>query len=375
MKIKDVTCRDLQSDTKIANKSVKLTRVFVEISTDTGVIGRSLWRGNGSGSFIGKHLKPTLIGEDPLRIEMLWDRLITKLRAVHPYFLPERTKELEALGAVDAALWDLLGKATETPVYKLVGGYRNRIPVYGDGIGPGCTIDKDMEPLSETVQKFVKGGYKAVKFHQGKTKEFSTVNGVVNEIKAVRELVGDEVELMSDGCVSWTIENAIKISHELEKYHVFWVEDPVHIEDYIEGCAKVRASTRIPLTAGEKLVTMYDCRNLIEKRAVDIINFCLYWGVTPWLKVAGMAHLHHIQMAGQGSNFPEVMSQLVAGVPNGLITNMHPAFHPFTKTDRWLELYKNPIEAKDGYLDMPTEPGFGVEFDHSAIEKFTVAKY
>jgi L-alanine-DL-glutamate epimerase-like enolase superfamily enzyme len=209
---------------------------------------------------------------------------------------------------------------------------------------------------------FVEDGFKAVKMKVGKRGS----EGIVERVKAVRDVIGPEVALMVDANNGWSVQTAIKMVKRLERYDVYWLEEPI-IADDVEGYAKVCAASDIPIATGESHYTKYDFKTLIERKAVDIIqaDATKVGGITEWMKVAAIAEAWGIPMAPHA--YPQIHTSLAAAVPNGLIVECIEGFiegRPYQ-----LMPWREPILPKNGYVEPNNRPGLSTDIDEEFIEE------
>ncbi len=224
--------------------------ILVEVSTDEGITGygESIPYTYGSVSgYIEQQLKPQLIGEDPTQIERLWDKCY-RLSFGHGI----RGISLYAQSAVEVALWDILGKSRKLPVYEMLGGLcKPKIKAYAS-----LMEYAKPEQVGEISVQWVEQGYKAVKIHQGR-------KDAVESTKAVRDAVGDDIEIMLDVNGAWTPMEAIKHARTLEKYDLTWLEEPIWPVDDYPSLARLREKTTIPIAGGEnEQCSLRDVRSL-----------------------------------------------------------------------------------------------------------------
>ena len=238
----------------------------VEIETDDGVVGQG-WCEDGVGAVslvVDNHLSRLLIGSDASDVEGLWDRMY---RASLPY--GRKGIALQAISAIDIALWDNLGRALGKPVYELLGGPVHRsVQVYASALHP-----VGAEQVAQEAKAYVAEGYEAMKMRF----PFGPGDGVrgmaENEahIANVRDAVGPDIEIMADAYMGWNFNYAKKLCQRLEKYNMAWVEEPF-VPDDLNSYAKLRQETTIPISGGEHEYTKYGFLDIIEKQAMDIIQ-------------------------------------------------------------------------------------------------------
>ncbi len=360
MKITDVKCMHVDLGTGPRPRSdgglygLRWTFGFVEVYTDEGLTG--FCPSGGTPSIIEGPLKEMLVGENPVAVERLWKKMFQDWR--HP-----KLDEVMAIGKVDIALWDLVGKITNQPVWRLLGGANNRVRVYGAGgmYVPG----KGIQELVDEMVGFVNAGWGAVKMKVGRL----TVREDVARVKAVRDAIGPDVDLMIDINHAMSPSEAILFGRQVEEFRPYWIEEPVDPWDY-KGCAEVARALDVPVATGENISTRYTFRDLIDARGADIIQADAYicGGITEWHRIAAYAAANNLPMAPHGN--PHIGSHCVAGVPNGLIVEagMYMGIKPE------IPLIIEPLVPDQGYLNMAEDPGFGFKVDREAIE-FVRQKY
>lgn len=336
---------------------------ITEITTDEGKTG--FWpRGNKDA--VENRIGPKLLGEDPLRLEHLWQKMYMggnrKPVAKGDYIL--------AMSHVDNALWDLAGNILGQPVYKLLGGYSSRVRVYAAG---GYYAEgKTVQDLVKEMESNVAEGFTAVKMKVGGWRFGVSMETDVERVKAVREAVGNEIDIMVDANNAWNAYEAKRFANLVEPYHPFWFEEPVHPDD-VEGSLELKASTVIPIASGENEFTRYGFRDLIARRAVDIIQADpnVAGGLTEIRKIAAMADAYHLHFAPHGGHI--IGGHAVAAFPNGLIVECYASkASPYGDPDPPPSLYSDPLEVKDGWIEIPDKPGFGMEIDEKTAEKYEV---
>jgi L-alanine-DL-glutamate epimerase-like enolase superfamily enzyme len=354
------TALSIPEDDPLANMPEEAGRtrpiVILRLRTDAGLegIGVTLWGGRMSGSLrvAVEELSQLTVGEDPLRIE----RIIAKLVAGTGDACGPSGIFTLALAAIDMALWDIKGKALEQPLWKLLGGHRNRVPAYASGsLRRGLSHDQAQKAARILVEKG---------FRQMKTQMALPGNPPpaeeIRRVRVVREAIGPDVALMCDINQRWRPEQAIDIGARVEDVGLFWLEDVTRADDYA-GLARVTAALKTPIAGGEYVWGITPFRHMIEARSVDIpmIDIARVGGVTPWMKVAAMAEAFNLPVVSHV--MPEVHVHLVAACPNGLTVE----YMPWT-----LALYEETPALEKGEMVLPDKPGLGLKFDEKAIAKF-----
>ena len=331
--------------------------VTVRLRTDSGIegIGVTLYGGRLTRSLHAavEDLAAATVGEDPMRVEAI----VTKLRTGDPGGGLGGIFTL-ALSAIDTALWDIKGKALDQPLWKLLGGHRDRVPTYASGsLRRGLTDDQAQRAAQILLQK----GFREMKTQMALPGN-PTPAEEVRRVRVVREAIGPDIKLMCDINQRWRPEQAIQIGSRVEEEGIglFWLEDVTTCDDF-PGLARVTAALKTPVAGGEYVWGIVPFRHMIEARSVDIVmvDLARVGGVTQWMKVAGMAEAFNLPIVSHV--MPEILLHMVAACPNGLTVEYMP----------WmLALYEETPEIKDGHLLLPQKPGLGLKFDEKAIKSF-----
>ena len=258
-----------------------------------------------------------------------------------------------AVAAIDTALWSMRAKEQEIPLGHLLGGFRDRVPAYASHrLFRNWTLDE----LQRDAALLVEQGFRAMKMRMGD----EPFDVEIERLKAVREAVGKNVDIMIDVNSTWTVSEAIRIGRKIEKYDAYWVEDPLASDDPNQ-LAQVANALDVSIIAGESYSTQYDFRQLIDKHSADILQVDLQsvGGITGWMKVAAMAEAWNLPVASH--LFHDFSVHLISAVPNGLIVEYMPW---------WDVIYQKPPQVKDGYMEIPNIPGLGLELDPDALKKY-----
>src|SRR5882724_2142201 len=331
--------------------------VILILATDDGIEGIGV-------SFYGGALTRTLksaidqlcelcVGEDPHRVEAI----VRKLRDAAGGSGPGGMFTL-ALAAIDIALWDIRGKALGLPLWKLLGGARNRIPAYASGaLRRGLPLDTVVKAAATLKDK----GWHQMKTQLALPGDTSPAKEV-ERMRRVREAIGPEIDLMCDINQRWRVEQAIDIGRRVEDAGVglFWLEDVTTADDYA-GLARITAALSTPVAGGEYLWGIVPFRHMVERHSVDIVMIDLLrvGGITQWMKVAGMAEAFNLPLVSH--LIPEVHVHLIGAVPNGLTVEYMP----------WLmRLFEEVPRPQNGELAMPTAPGLGLKFDQATVDRY-----
>ena len=332
--------------------------LLVNLRTDSGLVGLGECQApvapEAPQAIIQHLLGPMLIGQDPLAREPLWERMYSSMR--------ERGHTtgfmLDAISAVDIALWDLAGKAAGQPIHQLLGGaFRTQAPVYVSGL-PGASREARVAAATE----FVARGFKAIKLFLG--------HGLaedVAEVEAVRAAVGGDVRLMVDVQWLYDVPGAIKLGRALERNDVYWLETPISPED-TAGHAELCATLDVAIALGECERTRFQFLPLLERRAVDIAqpDVGRAGGITESRKIAALAETFNVPCAlhlGVGlAAYIAASVQLAASIPNLSYVEYQPAMLRLANS-----LLQEPLVCEAGYIRIPQGPGLGIAWNEEAL--------
>ena len=331
--------------------------VTLRVGTDAGIegIGVTYFGGRLTGALkrAVDELGGLAIGEDPLRVEAVAAKLGAAAGSAGPGGILTM-----AMSAIDVALWDIKGKVLGLPLWKLLGGGRDRIATYASGaLRRGLKLEEAVTAAGRLREK----GYRQAKMQLGLPGVTSPAREIA-QARLIREAVGPDMDLMCDINQRWRVEQAIDIGRRVEDAGVglYWLEDVTAHDDY-PGLARVAEALATPVAGGEYLWGIVPFRHMLEARSVDIvmIDQVRCGGITPWLKIAGMAEAFNLPVVSHG--VPEIHVHLVGAVPNGLTVEYMP---------RLFHLWETVPEPKDGLLDLPSAPGLGLRFDATAFAKY-----
>lgn len=305
-------------------------------------------------------LAPLLIGRDPFAIELHWERMYGSMRLrghASGY-------QLEAMAGVDIALWDLVGKLLDEPVYRLLGGpFRTELPSYASGL-PGATIEERIA----TAEGFIAAGYTAIKMSTGRANIETDLAGVA----AIAEVVRGRADLLVDAHGAYTAEQAIAVAKRVQELGVYWLEDPLPPEA-LDGYATLAAAVDIPIAAGETDCTRWQIAERLSRKAVDVLlpDICRAGGITEGRRIATVASLHNTRWAAHVSMGTSVhvaaAAHLAAASANFLIFEFSSTPNPIGD-----QLLTAPLHPEHGILTVPDGPGLGIEFDMDRLNAHIV---
>jgi galactonate dehydratase len=343
-------------------------RIFCYVTVDTdegidgvgevGITAREL-----GASGITEHFKQLLVGLDPFRIEHI-NQLLYR-----GGFYPARHLVSAVISAIDMALWDIKGKALSVPVYELLGGLvREKVVCYPHNAGEGMAL----EPLIESCLQTKAEGWKFVRLglptDRVTLEPAESIRVAVQQVQAVREAVGDDIEICFDVHTRLDLPDALRFCQEVEPFCPYFIEDPLRSEDFALY-RMLRLRTRVPLAAGEQAGTKWELRPLIEEDLIDYarIDPCNIGGITEAKKVAGWCEAHHIKFALHNPLGP--VSNAACLHLNLAIPNCGVQEQPRKPGTTLTDVFPVQVEWADGYLLPPTRPGLGVVFDREAAKQ------
>jgi galactonate dehydratase len=339
--------------------------IFVLVETDEGIFGVGECGLKGRPAAVGgavREFATVLVGQDPLRVEYLWQLLS------RGFFFPHDKVTGSALAAVDIALWDILGKSLNVPVYQLLGGrVRDKVVCYPH------TGGRTPEQLVERCTALREEGWKFVRFspdiHSGNRFEPSeAIRDSVRKFEALREALGDTVEICFDVHTRLDPADAVQLCRAVEPYRPFFMEDPIRSEN-AQSFRLLRQQVRVPLAAGEQFASKWEFRQLIEEDLIDYarVDLCICGGLTESKKVAGWAETHYIKLATHNPLGP--VSSAACLHLNLASSNVGVMEQPQRPGTAMTAVVPGQVEWRDGYLLPPTKPGLGIEFDVAAARR------
>ncbi len=333
--------------------SVTGTHVVLRVQTDEGIEGVSFVSRIGGSTIAPLALlirgaAQQVIGEDPMNGEALYARLYRVGVGGMPSGL-----EARAASALDAAAWDIRGKALGQPVWRLMGGFRDRVPVSANW---AVQSGPDRETLAQRASDLINRGFRALKFQVG----FLDRAAALAHMRLMREIVGGDIRLIVDANQQWTAKHAIAMGTALAEYAPYWIEDPVPAHDYA-GLRQVTEALETRICAGEVYQNVPQFKRLMEERAADLAMIDLDLGLTGFLKVAHLAEAYGLPVVNHLAS--EILAHGVAAVPNGHIVGFYPWAQPLLTT---------PAHIEDGYLCLPHTPGLGLDLDEDAVRRFAL---
>ena len=351
--------------------------IVVEVVDDEGRVGIGEVHGRPQDEIVAlleERFAPALIGREAADHEAIWSDLF---RSTHsrawaevaaaegqPHFgAGNRPQMMAAIAGIDIALWDLKGQAAGLPLYRLLGGSRAEVPCYASGGYYGPDGEAYVDELVEEMTGYAALGFTAVKMKVGGL----SLAEDLDRVGAVRDALPD-ADIMLDANSAWDVHQAIAAARAFEPLRIAWLEEPVAWFDPVAGLARVAAATSIPIASGEHELHRFACRDLVDRGAVEILQFdaTRAGGITEWLRVAAYAGAHGIAMAPHHD--PQVHGHLLGAVPNGLIQEVFPNV---VRDPLWDGLFAERPVIEGGIMQLPDRPGLGIVLDRDALARWS----
>lgn len=308
----------------------------------TFTVGRN---GGAIANIVEREMTPIIVGRDPDQIEAIWHLLWWNM-----HYGGRGGPTVLALSSVDMALWDLKARKLSQPLWKLLGGFSDRVPCYAGGIDLELPLPQLLKQTDRNLDK----GFRAIKMKVGRER----LSEDVERVSAMRKHLGADFPLMADANMRWTADEAIRAARAFAACDLVWLEEPISPDD-VAGHARVVREGGLPIAAGENLRTVWDFRHLIASGGVtypepDVTN-C--GGVTAFMKIAHLAEAYNLPVTSHGAH--DVTVHLLAAVPNRSYLEAH-GFG----LDRYIA---EPLRIESGFAMAPSRPGHGIDFDWKAL--------
>lgn len=289
-------------------------------------------------------------GEDPDFVERIWENAWAEM---NPY--GHKGMTVGALSAIDTACWDMKGKAVGLPLHRMFGACRHRIKTYASG---GLWLSDSIDELAREAEQFVADGFHAMKVRIGKP----DWRDDFERVRAVRNAIGPNIELMVDANQGLTVKQAIRLGRRLEELDIFWLEEPVAAHD-LAGHAEVRSRLDTPVASGESEYSRFGMRTMIEAKAADILmpDLQRIGGLSELRRTAALTSAYNIPISPH--LFTEYSLSIAGSAPNCMSVEHMPWNAP---------LFNEAMEMEDGSIVIPERPGTGFTFNQDAIQQFKI---
>lgn len=330
---------------------------IVEIITDNGISG---W-GEGATLPARRAIDAKVVGSNPFDYEVIWEGL------------HQQGVDTAAISAIDIALWDIMGKALNQPIYNLLGGaFRTRVQAYATGLFRRDRPDPTTALVTE-ARGYVDEGFKAMKMKVGFGPDYDIKN-----VAAVRRAIGEDILFAVDANCGYDRGSAIAVGQKLAEHDLLWFEEPISADD-VEGYIEIRRALNIRISGAEQFRGRWAFRRLIQERALDIIqpDVCVCGGFTEFRKIAAMASANHVRviphMFGTAIRLAATL-HLLASLPDSpRALEAFPALLEYDMSENALrtDLAKEPIRHRDGVVTVPQGPGLGIEINREVLRKYS----
>ena len=338
------------------------TDVLVKVFTDEGITGYGeafRYPPAAVSTCIEEGLKPHLLGENPMHVERLWNLMYN----ITSGEWGRKGTPLHAISGVEIALWDIIGKYRNLPVYEMLGGLcKDKIKAY-------ATLPKYEKPedVATIALRCMEQGYTAIKLHQGG-------DTVIETLKLIRQAIGYDIVLMVDVIDgAWIPRQAVEKAKEMEQYGVFWLEEPVWPTDDYDGLAYVKDKSNIPIAAGENEYTHYGFREMIAKRAVDIVqpSVTKAGGILECRKIFALTEAWNLQIEPHSP----YLGPGIAATLHLSLSNMRSEYVEIKYSPPEAPFIQPSLRPERGYVTVPDKPGLGIEIDEDVVKKYSYTLY
>ena len=348
--------------------------LFIKLHTDGGIVGLGE-RVTGGVTELGSQIallnelaEQFVIGQNPFNVELIWQRMFS---TPHDYRHPGMSRT-PAISAIEIALWDIIGKATNQPIYNLLGGqFHEKLRAYA--YMPSEGIWDQPERAGDVARQLVEEGWSACKtdpfhptFPYPRDWPLKTLKHAASIFGHVREAVGYELEIGIGTHSQFSTAGAIRVAKVFEEYEPIWFEEPVPPE-MVEEMARVAAQTSIPIAAGERLATKYEFANALGKQAIGIVQVDVgqCGGILEAKKIAAIAEAHHALIA------PHMYVGPIAAAAAIQLDTCSANFmlQEFNTGPLHRELFEEPIVVEQGYITPPKGPGLGLVLDEAVVTR------
>jgi L-alanine-DL-glutamate epimerase-like enolase superfamily enzyme len=324
--------------------------ILVFVHCDSGIVGENLIftlnaRRTRVLQSMVEEMADLVIGRDAGHIAGFWARAWRDIN-----FLGHKGVPVVGISALDGALWDALVKMSNLPIYRILGGAQDRVPVYHSG---GLWLSSSDKELVAEAERFAAAGFTAMKMRLGSPEPATDVA----RVRAVRTAIGPKIKLMADANQGLTESQAIRLGRALEEFDLTWFEEPLPAWD-LDGLARVAAALDTPIASGETEYTRYGFRRMLELRSADILmpDLQRVGGVSEFIRVGHMAESYDIPVSSH--LFPETSLQVLGALANTIYLEYMPWFS---------KLYNETIKFAEGQAIVPERPGWGFTFNQDYV--------
>jgi L-alanine-DL-glutamate epimerase-like enolase superfamily enzyme len=354
-----------RDDPQPVKEKAAVSALYLKILTDAGLEGLYGPIDAEAAFVVDRQLKPFLIGKDPLAGEALWDQMFRLNRH------SRRGHFMMGISAVDNALWDLRGRYFNVPVWRLLGGpTRSAVEVYGSCLG----YSVEPEAAAAVAARLKSEGYRHQKWFlaYGPGDGTAGLEKNVALVRALRQAVGDDVELMFDAFMGWDLNYALAWAKQVEQYRPRWIEEAFHPEK-LQSFVELRRATSIPVASGEHIYNRWEVNDYLRAGALDVVQCDPEWcgGVSELVRIATVASLFDAQLIPHGHSLHAALHVIASQSP----MTCPLAEYLIHKMSYYYLFEKHPLRVERGRIRLPERPGFGIELDETRIEKRTLVQW
>lgn len=339
--------------------------LYLKIGTNEGIEGVYGPIDGEAAMFVDRYFKRRLIGQDPLAGEAFWDRMFRASRH------SRGSHYLMGLSAVDNALWDIRGKFSNLPVYRLLGGDRDKVRAYGSCLG----FSQEPSKLQAKAKALKEEGYRHQKWFvrdRGPKHGPAGVEKDAEVVRLLREAVGDDVDLMFDAFWQWDLQYALAWTRRVEQYNPRWIEEPFQSAN-LDAFIELSRETSIPVATGEHFYGRWDVHKFLKADAIMVVQADPEWcgGVSELVKMCNIASVHGANVIPHGHSLHAAM-HVVASQPVEVCPLVE---YLIQKMSSYYYFEKDQMKPVGGMIQLPDRPGFGIEFDEAKIEDIKVMRW
>ena len=344
---------------------IPISCVFAEVEAEDGTVGFAGPIDENQAFYIDRMVRPFVIGEDSSANERIWDKMYRAIEYHGRKGLP-----MQALSAVDCAIWDLKGRLANEPVYRLLGGpLRDEIPAYASALG----FALDQDSIGRRMGEIIEQGYRATKwfFRHGPGSGHQGMDENVRMVQMVREAAGDDFDIMFDCWRSWDVRYTIAMGERIAQYRPRWLEEPI-FSDQVDAHATLRRTLPFPVSTGEHEYTRWGFKTLLDAGAADVIQPDVLWagGITELIKICGLASTYDVQVVPHAHTV--ATAHVLAVQPASLCPMLeflmnHSIAHQF--------FFEQPIVPRNGVVTLPQGPGLGVNIDNNKVQQKQIMRW
>lgn len=344
------------TDSQSTVDAVEFMQVWIH--TDSGVTGHGMNWSYTTGLkaaqvMVNENYIPVLIGQDPFfRKELIRRMFLTN------HFVGRVGAARVGIAAIDFALWDIACKVSNLPLWQYLGACRDKVKAYSTD---GGWLSWSVDDLVNDASRLVARGFDAVKIKLGRPDPREDYD----RIRAVRNAVGPNIKIMTDVNCAWTLSTARYWGNKLSEFDIFWLEEPMLPED-IKGHAQLASSIHVPIAVGETIYTKYTFRDYIESGACSIVqaDATKLLGIGEWLEVAALANSYNLPVVPHTNVQQKLHVQLAAATPHCImVENCYESIN---------DIWEEPIFVKNGYYNLPQQPGVGLKIRDEVIQKHRI---